>query len=81
MSLIRLPLYSPSNGDEGEWFMGRWCYRCAHWQDEPETAGQVCNIHLRAISHDTDEPEYPREWCTVPGFGPICTAFEYGGGD
>ena len=66
MSDKSLPLYRPSNGTEGDIFFESWCFRCAKGDD--------CEIPMRTMIHDTNEPEYPREWVR-DGEKPRCTAF------
>lgn len=62
-------LYRPANGTEGMIFESRFCDLCVRDID------QDCDIHNRALLHDDDEPEYPREW-TYDSMGyPTCTAF------
>ena len=67
MSDKSLPLYRPSNGTEGDIFFESWCFRCAKGDD--------CEIPMRTMIHDTNEPEYPREWVR-DGEKPRCTAFK-----
>lgn len=66
--------YIPSNGSECEWFMDRFCDRCAKCPEDPDADGQ-CDILCRALIHDVDEPEYPPEWCYDENEWPACTAF------
>jgi len=67
-------LYRPSNGTEGDCFMGAFCDQCVRntWDDETRTGG--CDILMRTMAYDVDDPEYPREWNYGP-HGPSCTAF------
>ncbi len=68
-----LRIYRPSNGTEGDIFMGEWCANCALANfDDPDRA---CMINLRALAHHIDEPEYPAEWNYSDGGVPQCTAF------
>lgn len=63
--------YRPSNGTDGEGFMGAWCERCAR------DVGHNCSILARALAFDLEDPEYPKEWVrlTVRPWTPSCTAF------
>jgi len=60
--------YRPSNGTEGEGFIGIWCAACAR------DVGHNCSILARTLMHDVDDPEYPKEW-VEDNIGPRCTAF------
>ena len=62
-------LYRPANGTEGMIFERRFCERCIH------DINDDCAIHTRALLHDVDEPEYPREWVYDANDSPACTAF------
>lgn len=69
--------YRPSNGDEGEWFMSKWCERCtrdAANRADPDS-GEGCRIIVYTMAYDVDEPEYPKEWVIKDG-APCCTAFD-----
>lgn len=60
--------YMPSNGTEGEIFMGRWCEQCS--KDRFDEGGDSCDIMLLALSG-----EQPEWWCYQAGL-PACKAFE-----
>ena len=60
--------YLPSNGTEGEIFMGHWCERCH--KDQFDAGGDGCPILLKSLLNDQ-----PAEWVYRDG-SPICTAFE-----
>lgn len=62
--------YRPSNGTEGDWFMGKWCLNCARDADEDHP----CEIQMRALCFNIGDPEYPTEW-VMEGGKPRCTAF------
>lgn len=62
------PLYRPSNGTEGEGFIGQWCCTCERDNDES------CDILARTFAFDIADPEYPREWL-IGKAGPECTAW------
>lgn len=64
--------YRPSNGTEGEMFMGRFCERCV--KDNPDE-DQGCEILMMTMALDTDDEGYPSEWVQDHN-GPRCTAFE-----
>ena len=61
--------YRPANGDEGEWFMTKYCYRCEHYD---ERVG--CPIVTNTMLLDVHDGKYPREWVYRED-GPVCTAF------
>jgi hypothetical protein len=68
--------YRPSNGTEGDAFMGRWCGSCqrnAAYDDGCGGAG--CEIAVRALAFNEDDPEYPAEWAMRDG-EPVCTAWQ-----
>lgn len=62
--------YRPSNGTEGESFIGRWCARCT------KDANQDCEILGATMMFDVDDDEYPAEWQYGRNGHPKCTAFE-----
>lgn len=62
--------YRPSNGSEGDWFMGKFCERCTRDADEDKP----CMIQGNALAFGIDDPDYPKEWVIGPQ-GPTCTAF------
>jgi len=73
--------YRPSSGDEGRWFMSRWCEHCTHdeaFQADPENNGdQGCPIVAMTLVLKRADPLYPKEWiCDADGRNPRCTAFE-----
>lgn len=61
--------YRPSNGTEGECFMGKFCERCRR------DINQDCPIIAATMAFDISDPEYPGEWVEDES-GPRCTAFE-----
>lgn len=65
--------YQPSNGTEGDIFMGQFCYRCVKFPHSPDAKNQ-CMIVLRTMAHNVTDPEYPIQWQHGPD-GPTCTAF------
>jgi len=67
-------LYRPSNCDEGEWFHGRFCYKCAKFPHSI-AAKKQCMIFLRSNAYHVTDKEYPREWRYVDE-SPTCTAFK-----
>lgn len=70
--------YRPSNGTEGDIFMGKWCAECAcHSFDEDSEV--LCPILGNVMAFSVDDPEYPSEWTYNDKGDPICTAFKYEG--
>lgn len=75
--------YRPSNGTEGDGFIGHWCGNCARsgLPGKPDDAGHElmgCSITGRTMAYDIDDPEYPSEWQRTAS-GAICTAFVHEG--
>lgn len=69
--------YRPSNGTEGQLFLGAFCRRC---QREGHTAdggddGQRCEIMGMTMIYQANEPEYPAAWQYGNDGQPCCTAF------
>ena len=65
--------YRPSNGTEGMWFHEKFCCECAN----DEKAGKNCNILMRTLAFEINEPEYPSEWTYDENGEPTCTAYRY----
>lgn len=69
--------YRPSNGFEGDLFMGSWCAHCsrdaAHRADPDGADG--CPIIAATHALDVDDEGYPAEWQYGPDGQPRCTAF------
>jgi len=72
--MTKAKLYEPSNGTEGEQFESRWCGLCKNDVETDDCGG--CDILLNAMIHETDDEEYPKEWCYSDNGMPQCTAFE-----
>lgn len=75
--------YRPSNGTEGEIFMGQWCANCkrdAARRADPE-AGDGCLIPVYAMALKIGDPSYPREWVRGSDGHGRCTAFKPDDGD
>lgn len=67
--------YQPSNGTEGSWFMGKYCMNCIHC--DPDSNGdKQCNILLRVLCYNINDPEYPEEW-VYENNEPKCTSHIY----
>lgn len=68
--------YRPSNGTEGDAFMGAWCARCerdaARRRDPDNNDG--CRIIVLSMALKISDAEYPKEWVRDEN-GPQCTAF------
>ena len=62
--------WAPSNGTDGESFMGRWCGACRKVRR--------CSIPDRAMAYRIGEKGYPKQWVRTPGdyFSARCTAFD-----
>jgi hypothetical protein len=70
--------YQPSNSDEGDWFMTKFCKNCLHGKRERTTDESVdtCDILMRSLAFDIDTPGYPTEWIYDETDKPTCTAFK-----
>lgn len=64
--------YRPSNGTEGMSFIDTYCMNCINCDPDPDGPKQ-CDILMRSMCHDLEEPEYPKEWQYING-EPKCTA-------
>lgn len=58
--------YRPANGHEGELFCDKFCANCSKEEN--------CEIVLKSMSKDIDDPLYPSEWIYKDSEG-FCTAF------
>jgi hypothetical protein len=67
--------YRPSNGDEGMWFMDRFCDRCRRDDAFQRGKGDSCPIAAATMIYEEDDPQYPKEWIEDDD-GPRCTAYE-----
>ena len=74
--MVHTKPFRPSNGTEGDIFHGQYCTYCR------ANAGEDgCDIELRAMANDIDDPEYPKEWIrewrdALNWWGaPLCTAY------
>jgi hypothetical protein len=61
--------YRPSNGSEGDAFIGQFCRHCVRYE-EP------CPILGATLFNDIGEPGYPKEWTHDDKGRPTCTAFQ-----
>ena len=72
--------YKPSNGTEGEGFMGQYCYQCIHerWVHamEEDIEQDKCDILTRTMIHDINDPEYPSEWTYDDNGKATCTKWQ-----
>lgn len=68
--------YQPSNGDEGERFMGMWCAHCTKDDLDVDTGEGGCPIIAYTMALDIGDPDYPKEWTYGPDGQPVCTAFD-----
>jgi len=64
--------WRPANGTEGDLFEVQYCEQCKHNDD-----GYGCEeIFGKALFHDEDEPEYPKELVGGESGWGECTKFE-----
>lgn len=73
--------YRPSNGGEGEHFIGSWCGTCQ--RDHGMMKGlpleecddnTICGIIADTFCYPVDDPKYPKEWTYGKDGQPCCTA-------
>ncbi len=69
--------YRPSNGDEGMWFVGTFCYNCIHgkYEHTGDVNDNPCNILSCSFMYDLNEKGYPDEWIYDENGKPTCTAW------
>lgn len=60
--------WRPSNGTEGEVFIGSWCCNCA-------ALDSTCEILTATCAFTENDPEYPIQWQIGADGQPKCTAF------
>lgn len=64
---MKLKLYRPSTGTEGELFVSKQCTECC--------SKETCEIPMLSMLYEANEPEYPKEWVVdSDGKNPRCTA-------
>ena len=68
--------YQPSNGQEGDIFMGRFCELCTKDNNSGDSDAYGCGILFATLFLDTKDKDYPKEWIYDPEGHPTCTAFE-----
>ena len=67
--------YQPSNGTEGEWFMGKFCDQCIHEHPKPDVDPE-CEIIILTMGLSVNHKDYPEEWCYNENDKPTCTKFQ-----
>jgi len=65
--------WQPSNGTEGEIFIGSWCGNCQR------DLNMDCPIVAATMAYSPADPEYPPEWQYGEDGQPQCTAFQLAG--
>lgn len=68
--------WRPSNGHEGDLFMGRYCAGCSQENYDEETGEGACEINMRAFFFEISDEKYPADWQYGTDGQPICTAFK-----
>lgn len=63
--------YRPSNASEGDCFYSANCQHCVR----DNGPNDPCDIYLRSVAFDIDDPEYPPEWTYDKHGRPTCTGF------
>lgn len=71
--------YRPSNGSEGECFIGKFCENCIHEKfiHTQNMDDKKCNILTHSMCFGTDDAEYPKEWMYDENDRPTCTNYKY----
>lgn len=74
---ITVRRYRPSNGTEGEGFMGSFCDECQRDAKYRETddGADGCPILAAALIFNVKDEQYPNEWTYDAEGNPTCTAF------
>lgn len=67
--------YRPSNGDEGEWFMGLWCRDCHHDRNADKDNGKGCKLVVMMMAYNIGDKGYPEELQYGADGQPSCTKF------
>jgi len=68
--------YQPSNGTEGDIFMGEFCCRCACEPHDLYGDHDGCPILADTMAYKITDPDYPPEWIERLSDGKhTCTAF------
>lgn len=67
--------YRPSNASAHDMFFNVWCASC-HWWDQEDG----CPTHGSAMHFETDDDEYPLEWCYIDN-RPACTGYLFASND
>lgn len=67
-------LYRPSNGTEGMIFTDHYCDHCIHekFSHTQKEGDKKCDILTATMLYDTNDKEYPKEWCYIDDT-PTCT--------
>lgn len=70
---MKIKLYRPSNGTEGDYFMAEFCERCYHdsMGDTPEGS---CPILAASFAYEINDDKYPNQWRYEDG-KPTCISF------
>ena len=69
-----IKLYQPSNGTEGDIFMGRFCFNCVKMPHATEAKNQ-CWILGKTFMYKVTDKKYPKQWIYKEGV-PTCTSFK-----
>lgn len=67
--------YKPSNGTEGMIFWEKYCMNCTQF-DPLEGGTKDCDIMMRSMMYDIEDPEYPEEFTIDETNAPICTKWQ-----
>lgn len=75
--ILRIEPYRPSNGTEGEGFIGKWCENCTRdiQAQRHENYEKGCPILAASFRFHIGEEGYPKEWQWIEN-SPVCTAFK-----
>lgn len=70
-----MELYRPSNSSEGDWFMSKFCDKCAKFPVSTDAACQ-CQIFIKTLALHTSDKGYPKQWQYDDKGCPVCTSFK-----
>lgn len=65
--------YQPSNGTEGDIFMGKFCSNCSKHPISRDAKNQ-CMILLKSFAYSISDKDYPKQW-VQDNNGARCTSF------
>ncbi len=69
--------YCPSNGSEGDWFIGTYCMNCIHekYSHTLNDDDKKCDLLSNSMLYNVTDEEFPSEWTYDENGKPICTSY------